>query len=140
LNTRVYPFGIQIVYNIIVSVLKFRKEADWCCCVRGQTRGIRPVQRILYMYIVHAFRTSARRIVKRPDIIYIVSRNKNRRGAQRIILLYWWYTLKRYPESSEKFLAFLRALSSFVYYYLLFIFTFTVSLSDACIEVYYTAI
>jgi len=91
------------------------------------------------MYIVHAFRTSARRIVKRPDIIYIVSRNKNRRGAQRIILLYRWYTLIRYPESSERFLAFLRALS-FVYYYLLFIFIFTVSLSDACIEVYYTAV
>lgn len=35
-----------------------------------------------------AFRTSAQRIVKRPDIVYTASRNKNRSGAQRV----YYYT------------------------------------------------
>jgi len=60
---------------------------------------------IITHIIYIAFRTSAQRIVKRPDIIYIVPCNKNRLGAQRI-LLYWWYILIQYPENSERFLAF----------------------------------
>jgi len=41
------------------------------------------------------FRTSARRIIKRPDIVYTASRNKNRWGARRIYYYigHWWFIL-----------------------------------------------
>lgn len=94
-------------------------------------------------YTVHiyiTFQTSAQRIVKRPDIVYTASRNKNRSGAQRVyVIIYWWFILiYDMPRARRDFLAFsrIRYHSYVIYYYrrylLFIIFIFTVSLSNIC--------